>query len=106
MLGAFAQRKNIRRAGLQPVVDDDAAIDGNAGVPGECDVRTDAGGEDHRVGRELPSVRQFDAFDMRLAMQTRGVGIEENPIPLRSTRDFSSSAADASSWRSISRSIR
>ena len=63
MLGAFAQRKNIRRAGLQPVVDDNAAIDGNAGVSGERDVRPDAGGEDHRVGLELLSVRQFDAFD-------------------------------------------
>ena len=88
MLGAFAQRKDIRRAGLQPVVDDDAAIDGNAGVPGERDIRPDAGGEDHRIGLDLPSVRQFDAFDMRLAVQARGVGIEQNLDPLALDEGF------------------
>ena len=67
MLGAFAKREDIRRAGLQMIVDDDAAIDGNAGVPGERDIRPDAGGKDHGIGVDPASVRQFDAFDAALA---------------------------------------
>ena len=32
MLGAFAEREDVRRAGLQRIVDHDAAVDGDAGV--------------------------------------------------------------------------
>ena len=63
MLGAFAERKDIRRAGLQMIVDHDAAVDGNAGVLRQRDIRPDAGRENHRVGVDPASVRQFDAFD-------------------------------------------
>ena len=58
MFGAFADRKDVRRAGLQMVIDDDAAVDGNAGFPGERDVRPDAGGEDHRIGIDATAVAQ------------------------------------------------
>ena len=69
MLGAFAEREDIRRAGLQDIVDDDAAIDGNAGLFRQRGVGPDAGGENHRVGVDPPSVCQFDAFDAGLAME-------------------------------------
>ena len=66
MLGAFAEREDVRRAGLQMIVDHDAAVDGNAGVLRQRDVGPDAGREDHRVGLDPAAVRQFDAFDARL----------------------------------------
>ena len=62
MLGAFAEREDIGRAGLQLVVDDDAAVDRDAGVLGQRDIRPDAGGEDHRIGLDAacrPSVRRL-----------------------------------------------
>ena len=52
-------------AGLQMIVDDDAAIDGDAGVLCQRDIRPDAGRENHRVGLDPPSVRKLDAFDAR-----------------------------------------
>ena len=78
MLGAFADRKHVRRAGLQMVVDHDAAVDGNAGLLRQRDVRPDAGREDHGVGIDPAAVHQFDAFDARLAMDARGVGVEQD----------------------------
>ena len=61
------------------IVDDDAAIDGNAGVLRQRDIRPDAGGENHRIGLDPASIREFDAFDARLAVDARGVGIEQDP---------------------------
>ena len=57
------------RAGLQMIVDDDAAIDRNAGVLRQRDIGPDAGGENHRIGIDPPAVGELDAFDARLAMQ-------------------------------------
>ena len=62
MLGAFAERENIRRTGLQLVVDDDAAIDRYAGVLCQRDVRANAGGENHRIGVDPAAVGQFDCL--------------------------------------------
>ena len=78
MLGAFAERENIRRAGLHDIVDDDAAIDGNAGVFRQRDIRPNARRENHRIGVDPPAVGQFDAFDAVLAVQPRGVGVEQD----------------------------
>ena len=63
MLGAFADREDIWRAGLQDIVDHDAAIDGDAGVLRQRDVGPDAGRENHRIGVDAAAVGQFDAFD-------------------------------------------
>ena len=82
MLGAFAKREDIRRAGLQAIVDDNAAIDGNAGVLRQRDIGADARRKNHCVGIDPASVRQFDALDVRLAMEPRGIGIEHNPDAL------------------------
>ena len=106
MFGAFAERENVRRPGLQMVVDDDAAIDGDAGVLCQRNIRPDAGGENHGVGIDPPSIRKFDAFDPRLAVDPRGVGVEQNLDALAFDQGFQHCAAGASSWRSIRRSIR
>jgi len=82
MLGAFAERENAGNAGLHDVVDDDAAIDGNAGVLRQRNVGPDAGGENHRVGIDPASVHEFDAFNVRLAMEPCGIGIEQDPDAL------------------------
>ena len=78
MLGAFAERKDIGCSGLQMIVDDDAAIDGDAGVLRQRDVGPDAGCENHRIGIDPAAIRQLDALDAGLAMDARGVGVEQN----------------------------
>ena len=50
-------------AGLQVIVDHDAAIDGNAGLLRQRDVGPDAGRENHRVGLDPAAVRQLDGLD-------------------------------------------
>ena len=88
MFGAFAEREDIRCAGLQGIVDDDAAIDGNAGLFRQCNIRPDARRENHRVGIDPASVRQFDAVDARLTMEPRGIGIQQNPDALKLDQGF------------------
>ncbi len=78
MLGAFAEREDIGRAGLQGIVDHDAAIDRKAGVLGQRGVRPDAGREHHRVGLDQRAVGEFDAFDGALADDARGAGVEHH----------------------------
>ena len=60
------------------IVDDDAAIDGDAGLLRKRDIGPDAGGEDHRLGLDPPSVGEFDALDAGRAVDARGVGIEQH----------------------------
>ena len=88
MLGAFADREYVRRSGLQVVVDHDAAVDGNAGLLCQCDVRPDAGREDHGVGRNQAAARQFNAFDARHAVDACGIGIEQDFDPLALDQGF------------------
>ena len=95
MLGAFAEREDIRRAGLQMIVDHDAAIDGNAGLFRQRDIGPDAGGENHRVGLEPAAVGQFDAFDPRLAVDARGVGVEQDLDALALDQRFQQCAPPA-----------
>jgi hypothetical protein len=49
MLGAFADGVNAGDAGLEMVVDGNAAIDLKPGRARELGVRPDAGRDDHRV---------------------------------------------------------
>ena len=60
------------------IVDHDAAIDRDAGVLGERDIGPDARRENHRIGVQRAPIGQFDAFDMRLPMNTRGVRLKQN----------------------------
>src|ERR1700719_5049160 len=88
MLGAFAERENAPDAGLQLVVDDNAAIDRDAGVFCQRSIRPDAGGENHRVRLDPPSIGKLDALDAGPAMDARGAGIEENPDALALDQRF------------------
>src|SRR5260370_34429151 len=45
MLGAFAECEDIGRTGREMIVDDDAAIDGNAGILRQRGIRSDSGRE-------------------------------------------------------------
>jgi len=60
------------------IVDHDAAIDGNAGLARQRDVRPDARGEDHRIGLDPAAIGQLNPFDMGLAVNSCGIGIEQN----------------------------
>ncbi len=60
------------------IVDDDAAVDGDAGFLGQRNVGPDAGRKDHRVGIDPAAIHQFDALDPGLAMDPRGVGVEQD----------------------------
>ena len=92
MLGAFAERKDIFGAGLQMIVDHDAAVDGNAGLFRQRGVGPDAGGKDHRVRLQHAAVGQFDAFDARRAMNSRGVGVEQHFYALGLDQGFQQGA--------------
>jgi hypothetical protein len=83
------------------IVNDDAAIDGNAGILRQRHVRPDAGRENHGVGIDPAPVNQFDAIDARLAMEARGVGIEQDLDALALDQRFQQLGR-----RRISRSIR
>src|SRR3954447_14071446 len=78
MLGAFAEREDIRRSRLEMVIDDDTAIDRYTGALRQRDVGANTGGENHRIGLEAAPVSQLNAFDKRLAMQPRGIGVEQD----------------------------
>ena len=49
MLGAFADREDAGVVGRQAVIDDNAAVDGEAGGPGEINVRPHADGDDDQI---------------------------------------------------------
>ncbi len=53
MLGALADRIDAGRAGLQMVVDENAAIDGEIGGAREIDVRPDPGRNHDEIGFDL-----------------------------------------------------
>src|SRR6185295_5273869 len=78
MLCAFAEREDIDSTGLQLIVDDDSAIDRYARLFRQRDVGPDAGSENRRIGVDPTTIRQFNAFDARLAMEARGVGVEQD----------------------------
>ena len=97
MLGAFADREHVGCRGLQLIVDDDAAVDGNAGFLGQRGVRPDAGGKDHRIGIDQAAIGELDALDPALAMDPRGVGVEQDLDALALHQRFQEFGAGASS---------
>ena len=56
---------------LHVVVDDDAAVDGEAGLAAELDVRPDAGRDHDEVGVERAAVGERDALDVAVAEDRR-----------------------------------
>ena len=64
--------------GLQMIVDDDAAVDGDAGFLGKRRVRPDAGREHDGIGLDAPSIGKFDTFDLTLSVDTGRVGVEQD----------------------------
>ena len=67
MLDALADREDVGARRLHVVVDDDAALDLEAGRAPELDVRPDAGGHDHEIGVDALAVRERDAFHLAVA---------------------------------------
>ena len=105
MLGAFADRKDPGAAGLQVVVDHDAAVDGNAGLLRQRDIGADAAAP-RRIGVDAPAVDQFHRSTRPSGRDARGVGVEQDLDALALDQGFQEFGGGASSWRSISRSIR
>jgi len=73
-LGAFADGENVGIAGAHRRIDDDAAIDLDAGVLGELGVRPDADRHDDQVGGQPRAVREHDRLDLLLAQEHLGFG--------------------------------
>ena len=78
VLGAFANREDIGPAGPQAVVDDNSAIDIEAGAVGEFDIRPDAGGDHNKIGFNLRTVFERNSLHAPFADNRSGFGIEEN----------------------------
>ncbi len=76
MLGTFADRVDARHAGLEVVVDHDAAIDCNACGARERGIGLDADRDHHRIGRDDRAVGEGDALDAGIADDARGLCFE------------------------------
>ena len=63
VLDALADREDVGVGRLHVVVDDDAALDGEAGLAPELDVRPDAGRDDDQIGVDAVAVGELDALD-------------------------------------------
>jgi len=59
--GAFADGIDARVVGLQGVVDQDAAVAGDAGLFRQFAVGADAGGHYHQVGRNHLAILEFNS---------------------------------------------
>ena len=77
MLHAFADRENIRVAGAHVVEHLDAAIHLQAGGARQVDVRPDADGEHHQVGRNRPPIRELHALGVVGAENFLGLAVGE-----------------------------
>ncbi len=78
MFGAFAERKDVRVRGHHPVVDDDAAVDGDAGILGKARGRADADGHDHHIAGDDAAVIQLDTLDLVGAKDPLGIGLGDD----------------------------
>jgi hypothetical protein len=78
VLGALADRKYVRPVGGNAIVDDDPAIDRNAGTRRQFGIGLDADGGDNGVGREHAAVFQLHAFNMAVANESGGGGIQQH----------------------------
>ena len=77
VLGAFADRMDVRGVDAAEVVpDDDAAVDAEPGPAGELDIRPDAGREHDHVALERAAVLERDTGDMPVAEDGRGERLE------------------------------
>ena len=76
VLGALADGADGRVGGGHAVVDDDAALDLEAGRLRQRDVRADAGGDDQQVALEARAVLELQAGDGAVAEQA-GRGLAE-----------------------------
>ena len=81
VLGAFADRVDAGSAGLECIVDHDAALDRDAGIARQIGARPDADRHDHRVGRDGAAVLQRDGLDAMFAADLHGVGLEHDLDP-------------------------
>ncbi len=73
--GAFADRVDAWVVGLQGVVDQDAAVAGQAGAFGQLGVGADAGGHHHQVGGDLLAVLEADRHHAPLLVADQGLGL-------------------------------
>ncbi len=64
--------------GLHAVIDDDAAIDGKAGILGEPDARPDADRHDDQRRRNDAAVVELDPLDLAVADDRFGVGLGDD----------------------------
>ena len=71
MLHALADGIDGRIVGQHRIVDQHAAIAGQAGRPGELDIRPHADGHHHQIGRQLAAVGKADAGDVSFPAQVR-----------------------------------
>ena len=77
MLGAFADRVDVRRADAAEIVPDhDAPVDAEPRPAGELDIRPDSGGEHDHVALERAAVLERHAGDMPVAEHGRGERLE------------------------------
>ena len=71
MLDAFADGEDVGIRRLHPVVDDDAAVDPDAGLVRELDVGPDSRRHDDQIGFEDRAVLERHAFDVPVADNCR-----------------------------------
>src|SRR5262249_61646412 len=76
MLGAFADGVDAGNAGLEMVVDGDAAIDLEPSRARQLGVRPDADRDDNPVRWYRGAVTQFDRLDAAVADDARSLGFE------------------------------
>ena len=107
MLGAFAERVDPRdRLVSKPSSTTMPRLTCDAGAVRQGGVGADADGADDEVGRDHAAVGQFDPSTRAVADHRAVSAQSTTSMPAPRWRRRSSAAAGASSWRSISRSIR
>src|SRR3546814_6508824 len=77
-LGAFAERQDVAVRGMHAVIDDDAAIDGKARLPGKPDAGTDSDShDDERCGNDAAVVELY-ALDLAVSDDLPGIGLADH----------------------------
>ena len=76
MLGTLSDRVDAGPAGLQMIVDKNAAIDAEAGTVGEFDIRANAGRDHHKIGFNLRAVLKRDRLRAPFAVNADCFSIE------------------------------
>ena len=102
VLHALADGVDARIVGLHRVVDEHAALAGDAARLRERRVRPDADGHDDEIGGHFRAVGELDAAHAVLAENRGGLCRHDELEPARLERALQQAPADASSCRSIS----